>query len=527
MNNRKINIVLPLILALVLALGMQIGIKYNEIANGKKPIYNIIENNGTKIDDIMSFINNRYLDTINESKIKEAAIHTIFDNLDPFSSYIPSRDLQQVNESLEGNFEGIGIEFFIVNDTIMVVTPISGGPSELLGIQSGDKIIKIDSQKVSGIEITNQDVVDKLRGPKGTKVTVSIKRNHKEDLLDYTITRDKIPLYSVDVSYMIDEVTGYLKINRFSSTTYSEFRQKMQELTEKGMEKLILDLRQNPGGYLNAATMIADDFLSGDKLIVYTQGLHANRNDFYAGKSKLFEEGALVVLIDEGSASASEIVSGAIQDWDRGTIVGRPSFGKGLVQEQHTLDDGSAIRLTVARYFTPSGRCIQKPFGQDEKGLNYHDNEAVTDTADSTNIFHTSQGKTVYGSGGITPDVIIPVDTQGTNQYLVSLLIKGIIPQFVYNHFNTNTDFYDQYKNIDQFKKEFSISQELFEDFINFAEAEGIKRDNEKIAEAKKIITTRLKAQIARRKWQEQGFYPIIHELDKTFQKGYKIIIPM
>ncbi len=526
MNKKSFQIVLPVILGLVLALGMQIGIKFSKVGTGTKSVISRIAtpSKETNIDDIIQFINNRYLDTVNNSQLREVAIQSIFDNLDPFSAYIPPRDLKTVNESLEGKFEGIGIEFYIVNDTITVVTPISGGPSEALGILSGDKIIKIDSINVAGINITNQDVIDKLRGEKGTEVNVEIQRNGNSSLISFDIIRDKIPIYSVDISYMVDDSTGYLKINRFSSSTYEEFRKGMQSLIQSGMKQLILDLRQNPGGFLTAATMIADDFISGDNLIVYTEGLNAKRNDFYAGKTSLFEEGKLIVMIDEGSASASEIVSGAIQDWDRGLIVGHNSFGKGLVQEQYPLKDGSALRLTVAKYYTPSGRCIQRPFKENSKGIKYHDGYSSIDSSIYQDTFYTSKGKEVFASGGIVPNITLKRDSTPANDFLVSVLIKGVIPQFIYGYYANHKEKL-MFSSFKEYKDQFFISDDLFNEFVQFAEEKGVKDfPSDIIAKSKKKIKTRLKAYIAKQMWQSEGFYPIIHEIDDDFQQTYQIL---
>lgn len=514
MDKKKLNIFLPLLFALVLALGMQLGIKYTEINGVKKPV-TVKLNYQSKLDDIINFIDVRYYDTINKHNLYETAISSIFESLDPFSTYIPPIELAHVNESLEGNFDGIGIEFYILEDTIMVVSPISGGPSEALGIRSGDKIVLIDSQNVAGIGITNEDVIGKLRGKKNTKVSVGILRAGHSGLLTFNITRDEIPIFSVDVAYMVTSDIGYIKINRFSAKTHEEFRRELEILKGKGMSGLILDLRQNPGGFLNAATAIADEFLPNKKLIVYTEGKASSRNDFYATTQGLFEEGSVLVLIDEGSASASEIVSGAIQDWDRGLIIGRKSFGKGLVQEQYPLNDGSALRLTVARYYTPSGRCIQKPLTNFQSASNSTNEKENLDTT----AFQSSLGKKLYGGGGITPDIEVPVDTNWQSPYLLQILINGIIPQFVYQHYAANQTYYlKTYLSLEKFRNEFFINDKLLEAFTTFAAEKGIKKNSKDFVKSKKYLQTRLKAYIARQAWKEEGYYSIINEIDNVFE---------
>src|ERR1043165_1424874 len=395
----------PFIYALILVFGVMLGFIVNSLTSGKQTVLN---HNYDKVEDILNYVDQKYVDTINRTQLMDKTIEKMLSNLDPHSVYIPAQEVSEANEGLEGNFEGIGIEFYIVQDTITVVTAISGGPSEQVGIKAGDRIIKINDSIVSGIKIKDTDVKHRLRGPKGSGVKVSILRAGAKDLLKFDIKRDKIPLYSIDASYMVNGEIGYIRISQFSSTTHQEFNEKLQELQNKGMKKLIVDLRGNPGGYLQAATSIADELISGEKLLVYTNGKAYDRQDYKAGKGGLFEKGPLCVLIDQGSASASEILSGAIQDWDRGTIIGRTSFGKGLVQEQYDLPDNSAIRLTVARYYTPSGRCIQRSY---DKGSEQYYNEIYERYArgefvheDSiiskdTTVYKTSKGRRVYGGG--------------------------------------------------------------------------------------------------------------------------------
>lgn len=529
---KKIQIFLPLILSLVMILGMMIGFKLQETSSEKINISSA-GNHNSKINDLFQYIDAKYVDTVNGEQLKESAIVGVLKKLDPHSAYIPARELKAVNQSLEGNFEGIGIEFFIVDDTITVVTPLSGGPSEALGILAGDKIIKIDDKNVAGTGIKNEDVVSKLRGDKGTKVKVSILRSGSRDLIVYTITRDKIPIYSIDAAYMVDNELGYIRINRFSATTYEEFMRSLEKLKTAGITKLILDLRGNPGGYLNAAIGIADEFLENKKLIVYTQGHSYPRYDYYARSDGLFEKGDLAVLIDQGSASASEIVSGAVQDWDRGIVLGRRSFGKGLVQEQYTLPDSSALRLTVARYYTPSGRCIQRPYKDgfekyyeeiDERFLHGEFQNADSIHQQDTVKYFTSKGRVVYGGGGIIPDIFVPLDTAGNSSYLRELFAKGIIAQFAYHYVGNHKADLEKYKNSVEFAKNFSIDEKMMKEFIDYAEQHSVPFDENGFKKSKTILIVRLKAYMAQQVWKSEDQYPVLQQIDNAFQKAYQVL---
>lgn len=528
MADKKYHFILPFIFAVVLAIGLWGGFQLKDSTVKK---VSIVDNDGqlNKVDHVLNYINSKYVDTVNEDKIVHTAIQNALDELDPHSFYIPPKDLKNVNNSLEGKFEGIGIEFFIVNDTITVVSPISGGPSEKLGIRAGDKIVEIEDTSVAGIGITNKDVIDKLRGPKGSEVQISIKRPNQDQLIPYTITRDKIPIHSVDVGYMVNDRIGYIKISRFSGKTYDEFTDKLKSLLEKDMKKLILDLRQNPGGYLGASTLIADEFLSGRKLIVYTEGQSYQRKEYKAKNPGRFEEGELAILIDEGSASASEIVAGAVQDWDRGTIIGRRSFGKGLVQEQFKLDDGSALRLTVARYHTPSGRCIQKPY--DDGNAEYYreianrfkNGEYVhpdTSTPSDSLLYKTSEGDTVYGGGGIMPDIFVPMDTSGNMRYYSKLRAK--IPPFVYGYYADHKDLFNSIENPKEYRKEFQLPDQTYQAFLSYAEQQGVSIKKDELAELKPRISTTLKAHLGRQLWRNKGYFPIMNTIDTTFKRAVK-----
>lgn len=507
--------------------GIKLGFELNGLIGNKPPVGTGLSTNG--LDEVLRLIEVKYVDTIDVNNLVGGAIEDMLNELDPHSFYISSNDLQAVNESLDGNFEGIGIEFYIVRDTIIVVTPISGGPSEALGIMSGDKIIKVEDSLVAGVGIADQEVIDLLRGPGGSEVTISIARYGQEELLDFTIVRDKIPLFSVDVGYMIDDTVGYIKVNRFSNTTYREFMEQLRELNDLGMRRLILDLRQNPGGYLSGATMIADEFIGGKDLLVYTMGKAYDRVDYEAKEPGEFERGALAVIIDEGSASASEILAGAVQDWDRGLIVGRRSFGKGLVQEQYPLSDGSAVRLTIARYYTPTGRCIQKPYDEGEDAYNMELDNRYTSgelmSLDSVHVsdslvYYTPKGRSVYGGGGIMPDVFIPLDT--TYDYTYMAKVRMYIPQFSYAYYADHHLDMNAYKESDYFKNNFVISDELFAQFVSYAESEGLEMDTARFNPLSDRIRTTIKAYFARQIWKEDGFYPVMNSLDPTVLRTYE-----
>ncbi|MCB0402125.1 MAG: S41 family peptidase, partial [Flavobacteriales bacterium] len=393
-----------------------------------------------KFDALMQYINYAYVDSTDESKMVEDAIVAVLKELDPHSVYIPKKELEKMNEPLVGNFEGIGIQFNILKDTLIVVSPISGGPSEKVGLLAGDKIVEVDGENIAGIGLQNSDVQKKLRGKKGTKVNVGIKRRGSKSTLNFTITRDKIPIFSVDAAYMATPDIGYIKINRFANNTIDEFREGMAKLKEQNMKHLIIDLRGNGGGYLKTAIQLADELLEDRKLIVYTEGLKNPKQEYYTTSKGGFEKGKLVILIDEGSASASEIVSGAIQDYDRGLIIGRRSFGKGLVQKPFSLPDGSAVRLTVARYHTPSGRCIQRPYDEGKEAYykefsrRFENGEYLSEDSinfpDSLRYKTLNSNRVVYGGGGIMPDVFVPIDTSMNSTYFNKVNRKGLFSEF-------------------------------------------------------------------------------------------------
>lgn len=483
----------------------------------------------------LQYLERFYVDSVNSGKIVENAIIKQLEELDPHSTYITKEDFDKMNEPLKGNFEGIGVSFNILKDTLFIISPIVGGPSEKVGIRSGDRILKVNGRNIAGIGITNDTVYSLLRGPKGTKVTVSILRKGESELLEFTIVRDKIPINSVDASYMIDKETGYIKLSRFAMTSMEEFIAAAESLKKEGAVNLILDLTGNAGGYLDVAVSLADQFLDDEKLIVYTQGLHSEREEKLAGNKGLFEKGKLIILIDEGSASASEIVSGAIQDWDRGIIIGRRSFGKGLVQRQLVLPDESVLRLTTARYYTPSGRLIQKPYvnGNMEYEREIYDRyeHGEFQNADSIKFTDTLKYKTlvkqrtVYGGGGIMPDIFVPMDTNSYSEYLRGLVRKGILNQFVLQYVDKNRDnLKSKYADIRQFNKEFTVDSKLMDDLKQYAIAEGLKVNETDVSISAERINLMIRAYIARDLWGTNEFYEVINQIDNNVLKALEVL---
>lgn len=519
----------PFIYALILSFGVMMGYMVNQFTAGKQQMLRGQSYN--KLQEIVNYIERKYVDTVNTTDVTEKAIDKLLSNLDPHSVYIPAKDMADVTESLEGNFEGIGIEFFIVQDTITVVTAISGGPAEMAGMKAGDRIVMIDDTIVAGIKIKETDVKKKLRGPKGTTVKVGVLRANASTLKDIQITRNKIPLYSVDAAYMINSQTGLIRISNFSSTTYDEFVEKMNELLAKGMSSLIIDLRGNPGGFLQAATYIADELLDDNKLLVYTQGKAYDRQEYRASRKGLFEKGSLAILIDQGSASASEILAGAVQDWDRGTIVGRTSFGKGLVQEQIQLRDGSALRLTVARYYTPSGRSIQRPYNNGTENYfnevyeRYMRGEMVhedTIKAVDTLTYKTAAGRKVFGGGGIRADVFVPIDTAAENEQF--LTIRSYIQEFVYKYSSLHPEVTEQFKTMESFKNGFDVDDALLQEFYQYASQAGMKKEGSISAKTNERVKLYIKAFIAKQNWRMNGFYYIINVEDKAVRAALEAI---
>lgn len=532
-NNKKRSIYLPIVLALVLIIGFVLGaslVKVNSLNQNISILRNLQSKGYDPVNDVIGYIQQDYVDSVDVSKLKQYAVEGVLRNLDPHSQYISAEEFNEVNEPLQGNFDGIGVQFRIENDTVYIINTIPGGPSEKVGIRGGDRIIKVEGKLIAGVKVENRDVMKLLKGERGTKVNVSIYRKGVKNLIDFKITRDVIPTYSIDISFMPSPGTGYIKLSKFSATTSKELSESLLSLRSKGMKQLVLDLRGNSGGFLKAAIDVADQFLPGNDLIVYTEGYNRPKETAYATSKGLFEQGKLIVLIDEGSASSSEIVAGALQDNDRATIIGRRSFGKGLVQEQVSLPDGSAIRLTVARYYTPSGRSIQKPYeighGEEyESELYARMLHGEYESADSIKFndslkYVTKGGKTVYGGGGIMPDVFIPVEKDERYQYYNSVLNKGIIHQFAFEFTDRNRPALNRFKGFEDYNRRFVINDAVLNEFSQYASKEGVQADKSGLAFSRKEITNLLKALIARNLYDDRGFYPIYLTTDKTFNKA-------
>ncbi len=488
-----------------------------------------------KFERLLRVVDSKYVDSVATEDLVETAIKGMLKDLDPHSVYISKKDLKRMNEPLEGNFDGVGIQFNIFKDTILVLSAISGGPSEKLGIRAGDKIVEIEGESVARTGIKNRDVIHKLRGPKGTEVEVGIKRPGLKRMLDFKIKRDKIPIYSVDATYMATPDIGYIKLNRFAATSMSEITEGMTKLKGKGMKHLILDLRGNGGGYLRTAVDLADEFLGTRELVVYTEGRSYPIDKKYATTAGNFEQGKLVVLIDEGSASASEIVSGAVQDHDRGLIIGRRSFGKGLVQKPYQLPDGSAVRLTVSRYYTPTGRCIQKPYdeGTDayrkEVRKRFKNGELSSEDSismpDSLKFQTLINGRTVYGGGGIMPDIFIPIDTSMASDYYSSILRKGLLNDFTLTYLDKNRKKLEKtYKTKDDFIKNFEVTPELMDKFIAHAEKSEVERNDDEIKTSSMLIKTQVKALIGRGLYKNGAYYEVTNEISDAFLMAVKVL---
>ncbi|MBX2890437.1 MAG: S41 family peptidase [Saprospiraceae bacterium] len=521
---------LPLILALTLAVGMFIGqqlprygtnIRY--VPSGQTgPVA------GT-LDEILRYIEARYVDTVGADELKVGAIEHLLEQLDPHSVYITPDELSAVEDDMSGGFEGVGIEFLMVDDTIQVVTPLSGGPSETAGILPGDKIVTINDTVVAGVKIDNGKIYKKLRGPKGSTVRLGILRGREQSLRAFTIVRDVIPVKSVDIAYMLDDKTGYVKINRFSARTNQEFTEALMPLSEKGMQNLVLDLRGNPGGYLEEATDLLSQFFPDGRLLVYTEGRAEKRREYKSKGRTKFNIVHIAVLIDEGSASASEIVAGAVQDWDRGWVVGRRSFGKGLVQEQYSLGDGGALRLTVARYFTPSGRCIQRDYKHtldyDFETERRYENGELADSskirfADSTK-YYTGMGRVVYGGGGITPDIFIPIDTSFSNDYFYE--VRQHVPQFA-SRWMEGRPRGTLPSSLSAFVRSFVVSDDMLSELVDYAEKQGIARNEAALKMCRAELQLQLKARIAKILFHEEGLYSVLNDDDPAVEKALQVL---
>lgn len=526
-NSSKLLIYYPLLLAGMLVLGIYLGSYFTSGTSETTSFFpKKSVNSADKIGQIINFIDKEYVDTIAKNNLINKAIGAILEDLDPHSYYISAEELASYTEPLEGNFDGIGVEFLIQADTVRVVSAIEGGPSEELGIMAGDKIITVDGENIAGIGIKNEDVVKHLKGPRGTKVSVDILRN--KTVIPFNITRGTIPINSVVTSQLLDNTTGYIKISRFARTTYEEFIAQMDRLKAEGMEDIILDLRGNGGGYLNAAVQISEEFLQKGQLVVYTEGKSSPKRSYYASKSGSYSEMPLAILINQGSASASEILAGAIQDNDRGLIIGRRSFGKGLVQEQIGLPDQSALRLTVARYYTPTGRSIQKPYG---KGVDYEDDYEIrfehgemmyqdSIVFPDSLKYTTPGGRTVYGGGGIMPDIFVGIDTVGASHYLSIVSYQGLLNQFGFDYADGHRADLKTYTSYKDFNQRFEITDHLLQDFVSYSSEKGVEADEKGIRASKEVLKIRIKAYIARNIWGNDGYYAIMNQDDNILKEA-------
>ena len=540
----SLKIYLPILFAIVLLSGIYLGLQLRSTQSGQseKSFFSIGFDRYDKINDIINYIYDSYVDSVSRVELTEEVIQTMLQNLDPHSAYIPASDFRELNDPLMGSFEGIGIEFNMINDTVVVISPIAGGPSEKAGIMPGDRIISVESEPIAGVKKSTTEVVSLLKGKKGTEVHVDVMRRGVNEPLQFKLIRDKIPSYSLDIAYMIDDQTGYIRLNKFAATTHQEFLSALNRLKQEGMEQMILDLRDNGGGFLEAAINIADELLESQQLIVYTDGRQRPRTYAYARRSGGFESQPLIILINEWSASASEIIAGAVQDNDRGLVIGRRSFGKGLVQEQVQLADGSALRLTVARYYTPTGRSIQKPYdnGQEEYYGDFMQRLLDGELEDPDNIqfndslkYETPGGRIVYGGGGIMPDIFIPLETGGQTTFFNQTANRGLIYRFAFDHADQNRSLITQrYNDARHFVNSFSVDAALYRQFLDFVEEQGINTRTTNRSASDPMIKNHLKAYIGRNIFGGEAFFPVLHTNDPALQRAleafenYQVIIP-
>lgn len=522
---------IPFLLAICLIAGIAIGTFYANHFSGNK--LGIINTSSNKLNALLRIIDDQYVDTVNMGELVEEAMPQILSELDPHSSYIPAKDLEAVNADLKGSFSGIGIQFTIQNDTIHVNSVIQGGPSEKVGLMAGDRIVEVDDSAFVGKIVTNSEAMKRLKGEKGSKVKLGVYRPGEKDLLHFTVIRGNIPVKSIDAAYMINEKVGYIKVNKFGETTYPELLIALAKLNQKNCEGLIVDLRGNTGGYMAAAIQMVNEFLPNNRLIVYTQGRKSPREDYNSNGTGSNQKMPLVVLVDEGSASASEIFAGAIQDNDRGTIVGRRSFGKGLVQQPIEFSDGSAIRLTIARYYTPSGRCIQKPYEKGKESeyeldllTRYEHGEffsADSIKQDETEVYHTRLGRPVYGGGGIMPDIFVPQDTTGMTSYFRMAANRGLIIRYTFDYTDQNRSTLQKYDTPEKMEA-YLKGQNLLNKFAAWAEKKGLKRRNNLMMKSLRLFEMSLYGNIIYNMLGMEAYVEYLNESDKTVLKAVEIL---
>lgn len=529
---KKLQVWLPLLFAIVMMVGMLIGFR---LRGNIRPTGFFKTRKQTPVQEVMDLVTMKYVDPIATDTLGENAIDGMLSHLDPHSVYIPPADLTEVNEDLQGNFEGIGVEFQIFDDTVNVMNVLAGGPSDKAGLKVGDKFIKVDDSVVAGNGISNDRIRKLLRGPGASKVTVNLLRaGESSPPRAFVITRGTIPLPSVDVAYMINKDIGYIRINKFSETTHAEFAQALMRLQSEGLQRLILDLRGNGGGILSESIEIADDFLDGDKLIVYTVGARSPKVEYHCRREGLFEKGKLALLTDEGTASASEVLTGALQDWDRASIIGRRTFGKGLVQEQYQLSNGAALRLTIARYYTPTGRSIQKPYDKGHDDYNeevmkrFHDGEVLhgdTSNQHAGPAFKTlgPQKRTVFGGGGITPDIFVGFDTSTLSKDITTLYIDGTLSRFVYTWYVQHIPSFQNFKSPAEFITGYHDEEHLWNGLVAFADKDTVNLRNIP-AKDKTVLQHRIKALMARQIWRTEGYYEVSNAYDPVVEKALDVV---
>jgi carboxyl-terminal processing protease len=521
MENKKLQVWLPLLFSVVMITGMFFGYKLNPGQN-HKGFFETTKS--TPLQEAVDVIRRKYVDEVNLDSLESGAIEEMMTHLDPHSVYFPPVELKEANEELAANFDGIGIEFNIFNDTVNVVYVLPGGPSDEARLQIGDKILKTNDSSLVNRDINK--IKELIRGERGTTAELQVLRNGAP--LKVKVTRGSIPQFSVDAAYMVDKTTGYIKLNKFTETSYEEVMKAMEDLQKQGMQALVFDLRDNRGGYMNEAIDIADEFLSDDKLIVFTEGAHSKRREYRCKRPGLFEKGKLAVLLDENSASASEVLAGALQDWDRAVIIGRRSFGKGLVQDQFPLGDGSALRLTIARYFTPLGRSIQRPYDKGKKVYmeeimdRYSNGEALN--ADSSKFrngkqFKTPNGTILYGGGGIMPQIFIPIDTATYPAGINVMILNGSFNNFVYLYYLKNRKLIDQYSSPGDYIQRFNRLENVWEEFVNYAATQSVDLKSVTAAQ-KQALQKRLEAFLARFRWRNYGYFHVLNDDDEAVKKA-------
>jgi len=535
-KNKRTDALIPIAIALTLLAGIVTGIRYKNSVSSDAGVNRrmIFFSTPNKMTQAFEYIKSSYVDSISFAALEEDAIRGMLKSLDPHSQYIPAQNFADVNDPLEGNFTGIGVNFYMPEDTIVIVNVVAEGPSEKAGVKAGDRIIFVDDIQVAGVKMNQNDVVKKLKGPNGTRVKVGIFRRGVSEQVDLIITRSRVPLPSIDAAYMIASEIGYIKLNKFSKTTYQEFSKAAGTLKGEGMKKMIIDLRDNPGGIIDGAIKLSEMFLPAGKLIVYTEGNERGRTNYYSNnQNPEYCEMELALLIDETSASASEIVAGAIQDNDRGTIIGRRSYGKGLVQEQHPLMDGSALRITIARYYTPTGRCIQKPYQPNDNGnyfneLNTRYSHGEMQEADSIRFNHslryeTPGGRIVYGGGGIMPDVFIPVDTTGISSYYRRVMRLRLFERFAFDYSDQNRKKLEEFADHNSFAT-YLRQNNIRDQFVAYVAKNGVAKNDKDLNVSGALIENIVMALIAKNIIDDKGYCPILNQMDKMVQKGVEVL---